>query len=127
MNAIDIMWVGVGGGIGSLLRWAVGQLISNIYNCPKYFATLIINISGAFIIAFLSIRYSIDWRIRYGDILSAFVLTGFLGGYTTFSSMQLDALNIMERNNSYISGGYLFISTVCGLLATIIGVLLALY
>lgn len=52
--------------------------------------TFLINVTGAFVIGFLAILFGYDWFDRYGSILTAGVLTGFLGGFTTFSSMHLD-------------------------------------
>ena len=94
MTAIDVMWVGFGGGIGSLLRWWIGLRVGKIYQGNFPLGTFLINISGAFVIGYLSILFSVDWRDRYGDLINAAVLTGILGGYTTFSSMQLDAAKL---------------------------------
>ena len=43
---------------------------------------------------FLSTLFYVDWKDRHGSNLTAFVLTGVLGGYTTFSSYQLDTANL---------------------------------
>ena len=50
--------------------------------------------SGAFLMGLLSTLFNVDWRDRYGSNLTAFVLTGVLGGYTTFSSYQLDTASL---------------------------------
>ncbi|WP_228411814.1 CrcB family protein [Entomomonas moraniae] len=57
MLAIDVLWVGIGGGIGSLLRWWIGVLVAKKYHHPFPLATFLINISGAFIIAYLSVFF----------------------------------------------------------------------
>lgn len=93
MVATDIFWVGLGGGTGSLLRWWVGLAVSKLYRGHFPLGTFLINVSGALIIGYLSALFGIDWRERYGEWLNAGLLTGVLGGYTTFSSMQLDAAN----------------------------------
>ena len=83
MKPLDIMWVSLGGGFGSL-RWWIGRLISEHYHGAFPLGTFVINISGAFVIGYLSVLFAVDWRDRYGAALNAGVLTGLLGGYTTF-------------------------------------------
>ena len=49
---------------------------------------------------FLSTLFNVDWRDRYGSNLTALVLTGVLGGYTTFSSYQLDTANLYNKRRA---------------------------
>ena len=125
MIALDVFWVGLGGGLGSLLRWWVGLRVSQFYKGTLPLGTLLINVSGAFVIGYLSILFSVDWRDRYGDMLNAAVLTGILGGYTTFSSMQLDASKLASIKDRVWAGGYLIISVLLGLAAAAFGAWLA--
>ncbi|CNI88854.1 MULTISPECIES: CrcB family protein [Yersinia] len=125
MTAIDVMWVGLGGGIGSLLRWWIGLGVGKLYKGNFPLGTFLINISGAFVIGYLSILFSVDWRDRYGDLMNAAVLTGILGGYTTFSSMQLDAAKLATARGRAIAAGYLIISVLVGLAAAAFGAWLA--
>ncbi|MGG4663965.1 fluoride efflux transporter CrcB [Providencia vermicola] len=125
MVAIDILLVGTGGGIGSLLRWWIGRLVGERYHGKFPLSTFIINISGAFVIGFLSRYFSIDWDDRYGIFLQSAILTGLLGGYTTFSSMQLDALKLTQTKQKLLALFYLLISVLFGLAAAFIGAWLA--
>ena len=125
MTAIDVMWVGFGGGLGSLLRWWIGLRVGKIYQGNFPLGTFRINISGAFVIGYLSILFSVDWRDRYGDLINAAVLTGILGGYTTFSSMQLDAAKLATAGGRAMAAGYLMISVLVGLAAAAFGAWLA--
>ncbi|CNC24999.1 CrcB-like protein [Yersinia intermedia] len=125
MTAIDVMWVGFGGGLGSLLRWWIGLRVGKIYQGNFPLGTFLINISGAFVIGYLSILFSVDWRDRYGDLINAAVLTGILGGYTTFSSMQLDAAKLATAGGRAMAAGYLMISVLVGLAAAAFGAWLA--
>lgn len=125
MVAIDILLVGSGGGIGSLLRWWIGRLVGERYHGTFPLSTFIINISGAFVIGFLSRYFAIDWDDRYGTFLLSAVLTGLLGGYTTFSSMQLDALKLTQTKQKLLALFYLLLSVLFGLAAAFIGAWLA--
>ena len=125
MDAINILWVGLGGGIGSLLRWQVGALVEKKIRTPFKLGTLLVNVSGAFVIAFLSASLALSWEHRFGDVFSSMVLTGVLGGYTTFSTMQLDAVQMVGARRQGLALAYLATSVGGGLLAAAAGVALA--
>ena len=125
MKPIDIMWVCVGGGIGSLLRWWIGQFIDARMPSAFKYSTLFINITGAFVIAYLSAALAIGWQQRFGDMMSSLVLTGVLGGYTTFSTMQLDAVKLVQDKRAGLALVYLAVSVVGGLIAAAAGVAVA--
>jgi CrcB protein len=111
------MWVGLGGGAGSLLRWWIGRVVGERYHGGFPLATFLINISGAFVIGYLTILFSVDWRDRFGTALNAGVLTGILGGYTTFSSMQMDAVKLGVSGRNGLALAYLLGSVAAGLVA----------
>lgn len=125
MQAIDIVWVGLGGGIGSLLRWQICRLVDGHVSHPFKVGTFVINVTGAFVIAYLATLLTVTWDHRYGDVISSLVLTGALGGYTTFSTMQLDAVQMAEARRHGLALIYLVTSVATGLLAAAIGVALA--
>ncbi len=125
MQPLDIMWVGLGGGLGSLLRYWIGRMVGERYHGAFPLGTFIINVTGAFVIGYLSVLFKVDWRDRYGTPLNAGVLTGLLGGYTTFSSMQLDAEKLAGKHQRGLAAWYLVLSAVVGLLAAALGATIA--
>jgi fluoride exporter len=48
MTPLDVMWVGLGGGVGSLLRWWIGRLVGERYHSDFPLGTFLINVTGAF-------------------------------------------------------------------------------
>jgi len=97
-DPVTIAMIFAGGGGGSVIRWLVGKGVGERRKGAVFpVATLVINVSGAFLMGFLSTLFLVDWRDRYGSRLTAAVLTGVLGGYTTFSSFQLDAAHLRTQ------------------------------
>jgi CrcB protein len=121
------MWVGLGGGLGSVLRWWIGRVVGERYRGDFPLGTFLINVSGSFLIGYLSVLFRVDWHNRYGHgmVLNAFVLTGVLGGYTTFSTMQLDAAKLTGKARNVLAAFYLLLSVAAGLLAAAFGAALA--
>ena len=112
MKPIDVVLIALGGGLGSIWRYWFGLAVGERYHGNFPLSTFLINVSGSFLIGYLSVLFGVDWRDRYGHgmELNAFVLTGILGGYTTFSSMQLDAAKLTGNRR----GGLLRLSCVIG-------------
>jgi fluoride exporter len=127
MKPSDVVWVGLGGGLGSVARWWIGFVVGERYRGNFPLGTFLINVSGTFLIGYLSVLFGIDWRDRYGHgmALNAFVLTGMLGGYTTFSSMQLDAAKLSGKRHKPLAMSYLLLSVAAGLLSGELGATLA--
>lgn len=125
MRSIDIVWIGLGGGLGSVLRWWIGRVVGERYQGDFPLGTFLINVSGALLIGYLSVLFGVDWRDRYGTSLNSGVLTGFLGGYTTFSSMQLGAAELAEKRRSVVAVFYLLLSVMVGVLAAWLGASIA--
>ncbi len=125
MREVDFLWVGLGGGLGSLLRWQAGRLVSQWLGGPGWAGTVFTNVTGAFVIAYISAALAMGWEERHGSFVAAFVLTGIIGGYTTFSTMQLDAAEMAEDHASIRPAAYLLGSALAGLAAAALGVLLA--
>ena len=121
------MWVGLGGGLGSVLRWWIGRLVGAGYKGRFPLDTFLINISGSLLIGYLSVLFNVNWHNRYGNdmVLNALVITGILGGYTTFSSMQLDAARLAAKEHAGLAAFYLLASVAAGLLAALAGAALA--
>lgn len=126
MTPVDVLLVGLGGGLGSLCRWAIGSAIGRRWPHSRFpLGTFVINVSGAFTIGFLATLSGLDFTDRYGPTLAAGVLTGFLGGYTTFSSMQLDAATLASKSGARDAAFYLLASVVAGGVAAALGIVLA--
>jgi fluoride exporter len=122
MNIKTSLLVFAGGAAGSVLRWGVGVSLGHRYKGQFPLATFLINVSGAFLIGALSSFFSIEWHHRHESDLAALVLTGFLGGYTTFSSYQMETVTLYKEQAYRMASLYWFGSVAAGLAAAALGV-----
>jgi CrcB protein len=87
--------VAAGGALGAICRYVVFILSQQIWGLKFPYGTLLVNSSGSFLIGFLLIALSGRWG--GSDNLRLFLLTGFLGAYTTFSSFAAESLLLFEH------------------------------
>jgi len=123
-DPVTLALVFVGGAGGSAIRWLVGIGVGERYKGTFPLDTFLINVSGAFLMGFLSTLFNVDWKDRYGSNLTALVLTGVLGGYTTFSSYQLDTANLYNKRAQGLVL-YWIGSVAAGLIAASLGAITA--
>ena len=123
-DPVTLALVFVGGAGGSAIRWLVGVGVGERYKGTFPLGTFLINVSGAFLMGFLSTLFNVDWKNRYGSNLTALVLTGVLGGYTTFSSYQLDTANLYNKKTRGLAF-YWIGSVAAGLIAAALGAITA--
>jgi CrcB protein len=116
----NILLVGAGGFIGSVLRYLVGgyvQQYSKSINFP--YGTLAVNILGCFIIGFLA--QLAENRGVFTSEARLFVFIGVLGGFTTFSSFGNETLNLMRDSQIFSAFANIGMNVVIGLLAVWLG------
>lgn len=109
----NILLIGLGGGVGSILR----------YLCQKYFnysfpyGTLLVNVLGCLLIGIL-------WGLftkQVDEPKRLLMITGFCGGFTTFSAFTYEGVQMMMENRWLIFALYTALSVVFGLFATFLG------
>lgn len=119
----NLLIVGLGGAAGSMLRYAV-QKIFNIHSTAAFpTGTLLVNISGCFLIGILwgFASRSLDWN----EEIKLLLMTGFCGGFTTFSAFTLEGIGLLKESKTTLFIIYITTSVVGGLLATFIGIRIA--
>ncbi len=120
---MDYLWVAVGGGLGAVTRYGVGLWVVGRLGAGFPFHTLLINVTGSFLIGLLltllAARSIVDpaWRL--------FLIVGFLGGYTTFSSFTIETLALVKGVDVFPAALYVLASNGLGLLAAMLGIMLA--
>ena len=100
-------FVFLGGGIGAFLRWLVATGIHN------HWGTMLVNVAGAFLIGVLYGCLSSGAALKPEVLL--FLMTGLLGGFTTFSTYLLDFAVLCEKDSFFEASLYLLLSVAAGL------------
>ena len=93
LTLIPISLVAAGGAIGALLRYGVVQLVMHVNPQPFPIGTMLVNIAGSFAIGLLMARYA----VMDSESSRLFLVTGVLGGFTTFSAFSWDTMQLIER------------------------------
>jgi fluoride exporter len=121
------MWayvaIAIGGVLGCWARYAMTNLVQAIYGRDFPYATLSINILACFMMGFL-FEETLD-RLTISPVLRVGILTGFIGGFSTFSTFAMETLLLMEQGAGGKSAIYVIVSIVLGLMAVTGGVYLA--
>ena len=118
MNAYFLVFVG--GGIGSVLRLAVYRLAGAVLPAQFPYGTLIVNVAGGLAIGALAGWFA--GREATSPAASLLLLTGLLGGFTTFSAFSLDAVALWQRGAQSAAAVYVLASVVLSIAGTIAGV-----
>lgn len=115
---INCIYVGIGGFIGSVCRYLIGQIPLHAGNGFP-FKTLIINVIGAFLIGVLS---SLSFKNLSLDPRHILLLkTGVCGGFTTFSTFALETTELIQNNQPILAAIYMISSMTLGVLAVFAG------
>jgi CrcB protein len=119
------IWVAVGGALGTTGRYFISGVAARLIGETFPWGTLIINVTGSFIIGFFAALTGPDGRLYVGSTARQFVMTGICGGYTTFSSFSLQTLNLMNDGEWVRAGANVGLSVALCLIAVWAGFLLA--
>ena len=120
-SLVLILFVGLAGSMGALSRYLLGRYIAERIISQFPLGTLFINVTGAFLIGLL---FTLTARNFMNVNVQTILATGFLGGYTTFSTMSWEGVQLARGGSTSLSSLYLGGSVLLGLLAAVLGMAL---
>jgi fluoride exporter len=115
--------VALGSVLGGFARYLVALVLQTGWDFP--WSTLFINATGSFIIGFYAAFSGPDGRLFASVEQRQFVMTGFCGGYTTFSTFSLETFRLYHSGHAFTALANILASVVCWLVAVWLGHLLA--
>lgn len=117
-----LLLVGLGGGVGSIIRYMAGLYVHRYFPSTFPWGTLAVNVLGCFLIGLFmglserSTSLDPNWRLL--------LVVGFCGGFTTFSALSMESINLLQNHQAMTAFLYIGLSVVVGLSATLTGFLL---
>lgn len=116
MTWLALMYVAIGGAVGSMARYAAMSLIGGLSPGTFPYGTLAVNIAGSFLMG-VWIAYTAAMMPSRAKDLHLLFAVGVLGGFTTFSTFSLDTFFLIQRGEFVQAGAYVFGSVLISLAA----------
>lgn len=119
------LWVAIGGALGSVARFWLGNAAVLLVGAEFPWGTLLINVLGSFVISFFAMLTGTSQRFPLPYEARTFVTVGICGGFTTFSSFSLQTIELARNGEPGRAGIYVAASVVLCLLACALGFIAA--
>ena len=118
---LTLLSVALGGALGASLRYLTNVSVMRLAGPGFPYGTIVANILGSFLMGVLVVVLARRGGMGYAP----FLMTGLLGGFTTFSAFALDTLTLFERGDVELAGLYVGASVFLSLAAIAVGVFVA--
>jgi len=120
---IQVLLIGLGGAIGTLVRYGVGLWAAKALGTGFPYATLIVNIAGCFFITLVAHTALVTTLIS--PTMRLTLMTGFMGGLTTYSSFDFETTNLLRQGSWWLAGVNVAVTLVLCFAAGLAGLGLA--
>ncbi len=104
------MYVGIAGAFGAIVRYLIGMVLFTDSTFP--FSTLLVNLIGSFLLAWLTSNVFI--RKSVSPLIATIIGTGFVGSFTTFSTVSVETITMFEKGELLLAFTYVSVSVLGG-------------
>jgi fluoride exporter len=119
-----LLWIGLGGFVGASLRYLTGSMVHRMVGQASFpFGTFVVNFCGSLLIGFVITMAGSGGMLS--STAQAFLITGMLGAFTTFSTFSYETLQLFQDGETYPAVMNMMAHLVFGLTAVWLGGLLA--
>ena len=115
------VWIAIGSALGGVARYACSRAIATRFGETFPWGTLAVNVAGSFFIGGFASLTGPGGSVAAGADLRQFVMAGFCGGYTTFSSFSLQSLDLARNRDFAEAAGNVLLSLICCMIAVWLG------
>ena len=113
-----LIWIAVGGAAGSMLRYLAGGVVQKSVGASFPTGTLFVNVIGCFLIGALTQQFM---NLEPSPALRAGLITGFCGGFTTFSAFSIETVGLIQGGEYGKAAAYTALSLTLSIAATFTG------
>ena len=117
-----LIWIAIGGAAGSVSRYLLGGMVQSTAAVRFPAGTLAVNLIGCFIIGALTQHYM---NSQVSPAMRAALITGFCGGFTTFSAFSIETVGLINGGEYVKAGAYIVFSVGISIAATFAGMAVA--
>lgn len=115
----NILAIAVGAAIGANLRYSLSLWAAQRWGASFPYGTLLVNVIGSFVIGFVLVLTAT--RLNLSEPMRLLIVTGLLGGFTTFSSLSFEAYTLITNGSWQAAGIYLAGSFGLGMISVFLG------
>ena len=113
----NLLYIFLGGGFGSVLRFLISNYTQRFWNVNSFpLGTFVVNMMGCFLIGLFTAYF-----LKENNSLKFLLVAGFCGGFTTFSTFSMENVGLWQNGQYSILILYILLSLVLGFLAVFIG------
>ena len=119
----ELVAIAAGGSLGAVMRYAMSNVVYSWLGRGFPYGTLSVNVIGSFLIGIAFVL--LTEKLTLGSEVRAFILIGFLGAFTTFSTFSLETLTLLQQGSLVKAVANILLSVLLCLIATWGGMVLA--